>query len=82
MMLLRIEDKNGTILEEFMPETKEVLSESIAYTTINLMEGVTRYGSGVRLRTSGQNILIILLPESKSQCAWEQERSAKKKKIR
>ncbi len=53
MMLLRIEDKNGTILEEFMPETKEVLSESIAYTTINLMEGVTRYGSGVRLRTSG-----------------------------
>ena len=53
MMLLRIEDKNGTILEEFTPETKEVLSESIAYTTINLMEGVTRYGSGVRLRTSG-----------------------------
>lgn len=53
MMILRIEDKNGTILEEFMPETKEVLSESIAYTTINLMEGVTRYGSGVRLRTSG-----------------------------
>jgi len=53
MMILRIEDKNGTILEEFMPETREVLSESIAYTTINLMEGVTRYGSGVRLRTSG-----------------------------
>lgn len=53
MMILRIEDKNGTILEEFTPKTKEVLSESIAYTTINLMEGVTRYGSGVRLRTSG-----------------------------
>ncbi len=53
MMILRIEDKNGTILEEFTPETREVLSESIAYTTISLMEGVTRYGSGVRLRTSG-----------------------------
>ena len=53
MMILRIEDKNGTILEEFTPETREVLSESIAYTTINLMEGVTRYGSGIRLRTSG-----------------------------
>lgn len=53
MMILRIEDKNGTVLEEFTPKTKEVLSESIAYTTINLMEGVTRYGSGVRLRTSG-----------------------------
>ncbi len=53
MMILRIEDKNGTILEEFAPKTKEVLSESIAYTTINLMEGVTLFGSGVRLRTSG-----------------------------
>ena len=53
MMILRIEDKNGTVLEEFTPMTREVLSESIAYTTINLMEGVTRYGSGVRLRTSG-----------------------------
>ena len=53
MMILRIEDKNGTILEEFTPETKEVLSESIAYATINLMEGVTSYGSGIRLRTTG-----------------------------
>ena len=53
MMILRIEDKNGTILDEFNPETKEVLSESIAYTTINLMEGVTKSGSGIRLRTSG-----------------------------
>ncbi len=53
MMILRIEDKNGTVLEEFTPKTKEVLSEDIAYAVINLMEGVTRFGSGVRLRTSG-----------------------------
>ena len=53
MMLLRIEDKNGTILEEFAPKTKEVLNEEIAYTIINLMEGVTKAGSGIRLRTSG-----------------------------
>lgn len=53
MMILRIEDKNGTILEEFSPETREVLSESIAYATINLMEGVVKYGSGIRLRTTG-----------------------------
>ncbi len=53
MMILRIEDKNGTILEEFTPQTKEVLSDEIAYTTISLMEGVTTGGSGVRLRTSG-----------------------------
>lgn len=53
MMILRIEDKNGTVLQEFNPKTKEVLSEEIAYATINLMQGVTEYGSGVRLRTSG-----------------------------
>jgi len=53
MMLLRIEDKNGTILEEFSPQTKEVLNEEIAYTILNLMEGVTTSGSGIRLRTSG-----------------------------
>ncbi len=53
IMVLRIEDKNGTILEEFTPETREVLSEEIAYIILQLMEGVTRAGSGVRLRTSG-----------------------------
>ncbi len=52
MMILRIEDKNGTVLEDFTPKTKEVLSEQSAYTVINLLEGVTQYGSGVRLRSS------------------------------
>ena len=50
MMVLRIEDKNGTILEQFTPETKEVLSEESAYVILNLLEGVTQSGSGVRLR--------------------------------
>ncbi|GAB1308289.1 transglycosylase domain-containing protein [Urechidicola sp. KH5] len=50
MMILRIEDKNGTILEQFVPETEEVMSEESAYVTINLLEGVTKFGSGVRLR--------------------------------
>ena len=52
MMILRIEDKNGTVLADFTPKTKEVLSEESAYTVINLLEGVTEAGSGVRLRTS------------------------------
>ena len=50
MMVLLIEDKNGTILEQFTPETKEVLSEESAYVILNLLEGVTLSGSGVRLR--------------------------------
>ena len=52
MMILRIEDKNGTVLADFTPKTKEVLSEESAYTVINLLEGVTEAGSGIRLRTS------------------------------
>ena len=52
MMLMRIEDKNGTVLENFVPETKEVLSEESAYVILNLMEGVTQGGSGTRLRTT------------------------------
>jgi len=51
MMLLKIEDKNGTVLEQFIPNSKEVLSEESAYMVINLLEGVTKGGSGVRLRT-------------------------------
>ena len=52
MMLMRIEDKNGTVLQNFVPETKEVLSEESAYVILNLMEGVTQGGSGTRLRTT------------------------------
>ncbi|WP_108808110.1 penicillin-binding protein 1A [Aquimarina spinulae] len=46
-----IEDKNGTVLYQFVPETRDVISKEAAYVTINLMEGVTQSGSGVRLRT-------------------------------
>lgn len=52
MFITQIEDKNGTVLETFVPETKEVLSEESAYVVLNLLEGVTQKGSGVRLRTT------------------------------
>jgi len=51
-MLLRIEDKNGTVLADFTPKTNEVLSEESAYVVLELLKGVTIAGSGVRLRTS------------------------------
>jgi len=53
MMILKIEDKNGTILQQFTPNSKEVLSEESSYVIINLLEGVTQSGSGIRLRSSG-----------------------------
>ncbi|MCK5442565.1 MAG: transglycosylase domain-containing protein [Maribacter sp.] len=57
VMVTRIEDRNGTVLFEYVPETKDVLSKEVAYTMINLMEGVTLGGSGIRLRTTGANKL-------------------------
>lgn len=50
VMVTRIEDKNGTVLYEYTPETKDVLSKEVAYAMVNLMEGVTEYGSGAWLR--------------------------------
>ena len=52
-IVTRIEDKNGRILYQMVPETQDVLSEEVAYVTLNLMEGVTQYGSGARLRHAG-----------------------------
>jgi penicillin-binding protein 1A len=53
VMITRIEDKNGRALYEVIPETQDVLSESAAYVTVNLMPGVTTAGSGARLRHAG-----------------------------
>ena len=59
VMVTRIEDKNGTILYQYAPETKDVLSKEVAYVTVKLMEGVTQFGSGQRLRhTSLKNVPV------------------------
>ena len=49
-MITRIEDKNGSLLYQSVPETKDVISAESAYVTVNLLEGVTKFGSGARLR--------------------------------
>ena len=53
IMISRIEDKNGTVLFEVVPETRDVLSQESAYVTIDLLKGVTEAGSGIRLRHQG-----------------------------
>ncbi|GAA4967132.1 penicillin-binding protein 1A [Algibacter aquimarinus] len=55
VMVTTIEDKNGTILYQFKPETRDVISEETAYVTVKLMEGVTQSGSGARLRGKGKD---------------------------
>lgn len=48
--VFRIEDKYGNVLEEFRSETREVITENTAYLMCNLLEGVVKNGTGVRLR--------------------------------
>lgn len=48
--LTRIEDKNGVVLQEFIPRKVEAISDETAYVMLNLMQGVVEYGTGVRLR--------------------------------
>ena len=50
VMVTKIEDKNGTIVYQSKPKTKDVISEESSYVTLKLLEGVTKFGSGARLR--------------------------------
>ncbi|RRJ89652.1 PBP1A family penicillin-binding protein [Paenimyroides tangerinum] len=49
----KITDKNGVVLFESQPETKDVMSKDIAYAIVKLLTGVTEGGSGGRLRYTG-----------------------------
>ncbi len=48
--ITKIEDKNGNLLERFVPEKTVAMNEITAYKMIKLMEGVVESGTGVRLR--------------------------------
>ncbi len=51
--ITRIEDKNGIVLDQIIPESKDVMNKDVAYTIIKLLEGVTEDGTGKRLRWGG-----------------------------
>ncbi|HEX9005847.1 MAG TPA: PBP1A family penicillin-binding protein [Bacteroidota bacterium] len=48
--ILKIEDKNGTVLEENTPSQREVLSDETAFIMTSLMEGVVNGGTGSHVR--------------------------------
>ena len=50
IFVTRIEDKNGNVIETFNSPAKDALDEETAYKMLSLMEGVVKYGTGVRLR--------------------------------
>ncbi|MBF9221540.1 penicillin-binding protein [Hymenobacter sp. BT662] len=46
IMVTRIEDKNGNVLREFVPQTKEVLNEETAYIMTNMLQASTTEPGG------------------------------------
>ncbi|GAB5416916.1 MAG: transglycosylase domain-containing protein [Crocinitomicaceae bacterium] len=48
--ILRIEDRNGNVIYNANPVSREVLSSDIAYRTLKMMEGVVDYGTSTSLR--------------------------------
>ncbi|MEE9187192.1 MAG: PBP1A family penicillin-binding protein [Bacteroidota bacterium] len=48
--ILRIEDKDGNVIEEAAPMMREVLSKETAYIMTNLLQDVIDHGTGIRVR--------------------------------
>ncbi|MBG8553203.1 penicillin-binding protein 1A [Hymenobacter guriensis] len=53
MMVMRIEDKNGNVLREFVPQTKEALSEETAYLMTYMMRGAVEEKGGTSIILRG-----------------------------
>jgi penicillin-binding protein 1A len=51
IFITRIEDRNGNVLEQFVPKQQEAISEETAWLMIQLMKGVVESGTGIRLRS-------------------------------
>lgn len=50
IIISRIEDNKGMVLDHFVPKRNEAIDEQTAYMMIELMKGVVSSGTGVRLR--------------------------------
>ncbi|MBI5472537.1 MAG: PBP1A family penicillin-binding protein [Ignavibacteriae bacterium] len=49
--ILRIEDKNGNVIEENAPSKREVLSDETAFIMTTMLQGVVDYGTGAKVRS-------------------------------
>ncbi|MFO7938571.1 MAG: transglycosylase domain-containing protein [Bacteroidales bacterium] len=49
IFVTRIEDRNGNVLQEFTPSKNEIFSEETAFLMTDLLQGVVKKGTGVRL---------------------------------
>ena len=51
LSILRIEDKDGNIIEQNVPQKREALSRETAYIMTDLLEGVVNAGTAARVRS-------------------------------
>ncbi len=57
IFITRIEDKNGDVLQEFVPKRKEVLSEESAYLMVYMLKGATEEKGGTALGLNKYGLL-------------------------
>jgi penicillin-binding protein 1A len=50
VFILKVEDRNGNVLEEMAPERRKVMEKSTAFIMTNLLEGVVKNGTGWRAK--------------------------------
>ena len=55
--ITRIEDKNGNIIEEIVPKTREALNEESAYLMVHMLKGATEERGGTALGLNQFNLL-------------------------
>jgi penicillin-binding protein 1A len=55
--ITRIEDKNGNVLQEFIPKTIEALNEETAYLMLHMLRGATEEKGGTALGLNQFNLL-------------------------
>ncbi|MFC2084389.1 penicillin-binding protein 1A [Bacteroidota bacterium] len=48
--IIKIEDKDGILIDSFAPQSREAISEETAYILTNLLESVVNEGTGLRIR--------------------------------
>lgn len=52
IFVTRIEDKNGNVISEFSTSHNEVIDKNTNFLMVNLLQGVVKQGTGMRLRST------------------------------
>ncbi|MBW2412469.1 MAG: penicillin-binding protein, partial [Deltaproteobacteria bacterium] len=54
VFITKIEDRDGNVIEETVPERTKVIEKTTAYLMTHLLEGVVQYGTGWRAKALGR----------------------------